>query len=207
MADDLRPEPVMQGAVSAIRCAVSRAVVDGTPVLVLAFAGRTRDGSQGTPDALRMLADATAALVAWPSGALVFDLRELSYRWGNDLSEVLSIEPTAVRSIVTGPGCHAAVASLVGGAVPVLGDLSAAIHAVAAAARERAAEEARVVIGDLLVLPILLRADLSADRAVRAAALGSIVAREHLDEAWSMRLWITGPYRLVVLSASDEDMA
>lgn len=54
-------------------------------VLVLKFSGTYGIGSAGRGDANFMQAITEAALTAWTCDAVVFDLRELAYEWGNDI--------------------------------------------------------------------------------------------------------------------------
>lgn len=196
-------------AISDVRCEASETRIDGTHVLVLAFFGTYRDGSQGSPDATRMAAEALAALAAWRPDALVFDFRGLRYRWGNGMVEVFAAEvPDAsdplCSAVVMGPDSRAGLSSLCAPEA-LFDELEAAVADVARRAREAAAERERVE--DLLVLPVVLRADLAAGEAVQAAARAVILAREHWTGHWSMRVWIVGVYEIVVLAGSREDLA
>jgi hypothetical protein len=195
-------------ALGDVRCAVSRVRVDGVAVLVLAYRGTYRDGSQGTPDAGRMRADAVAALSVWSEDAVVFDFRELRYRWGNGMISVFAAEPPETldpiaSAVVVGPDSRAGLASLCKPEA-LFESLEVAVRVVAEQARAAAAERDRVE--DLLTLAIVLRADLPAGAAVRVAARAMIVAREHMASDWRMRLWIVGAYRTVVLAGTAEDL-
>ncbi len=195
-------------AISDVRCEVAEVQSEGTRVLVLGFHGTCRDGSRGTPDATRMRAEAMAAVTAWSADALVFDMRGLSYRWGNGMCEVLATAPPAgyvstPSAVVYGEDSRAGLSSL---CTPdaLFGELDAAIADVARRAREGAAESERVE--DLLTLPILLREDLSLAVAVQAAARAVILAREHWESHWTIRLWVCGTYLISVFAATADDL-
>ncbi len=59
--------------------------------LVVAFRGTYRPGSRGDTDADYMRAILRAALSAWQCDALIVDLRELAYVWGDMMSQVMTI--------------------------------------------------------------------------------------------------------------------
>lgn len=207
--DALPIQPLSLDALSDIRCTPARARVDGTDVLVLAYRGHYRDGSLGSPDAARMRADALAALAVWSDDALVYDFRELHYRWGNNLVDVFTAEPPdalepIASAIVVGPDSRVGLGSLCRPEC-LFESLDDAIRVVARQAREAAAERDRVE--DLLTLPILLRHGLTPAQAVRAAARAATTAHEYFNNSWQMRLWVLGNYRLVVLAASPDDLA
>lgn len=77
---------------SAIRCRIYtcefRTEHDQT-VLVLAFSGKYGIGSEGNGDAAYMIGVRRAAIAAWEGDALVYDLRELSYEWGNAILDLI----------------------------------------------------------------------------------------------------------------------
>lgn len=54
-------------------------------VLVLNFTGTYGIGSKGRRDADFMQAITEAALTAWNCDAVIFDLREFAYEWGNNI--------------------------------------------------------------------------------------------------------------------------
>ena len=71
---------------SGIRCRMytSEFGTEYHPVaLILAFSGTYRIGSEGNGDATYMVGIRRAAMAAWHADALVYDLRELRYEWGN----------------------------------------------------------------------------------------------------------------------------
>lgn len=195
--------------ISDVRCEAFEVQAERTRVLVLAFHGSYRDGSRGTPDATRMCAEATAALVAWRPDALVFDMRGLSYRWGNGMCEVLAASlpggyASTPSAVVYGPDSQAGLSSLCS-AEALFDALEPAIAEVARRAREEEAERDRVE--DLLTLAIVLRADLSPAVAVQAAARAVILAREHWESHWTIRLWVCGTYLINVFAGTVEDLA
>jgi hypothetical protein len=99
------------------------AVVDGQrfqppEFLIIRYFGSYRDGSEGTPDALYILAAAAAAREAWWSRCTIIDFCELVYRWGDNMAWVTQIGWDRVTrlhwplAIVVGDGCRDALRSL-----------------------------------------------------------------------------------------------
>ena len=64
-------------------------------VLVAKFSGVSGHGCANNGDAKYMSAMTTAAIFLWSPSAVLFDLRELEYEWGDLMAEVLDI-----------PACH-----------------------------------------------------------------------------------------------------
>lgn len=204
----LRITPRSLDELSEVLCRPATARVDDVAVLILSYHGTYRSGSQGAADARRMRAEALAALATWGAEAVVFDLRELAYPWGDNLLGVFDIgppdgEPPLAVVVVAGERSRAGLAALCS-PDHLFDDLELAVHAAGARARAHRAERDRVE--DALVLPVLLRDDLPPARAAEAAALAAIVAREHFYDRWEMRLWVAGDYRLAVLLATAEDL-
>jgi hypothetical protein len=81
--------------------------------LIAKFLGDYRDGSAGKPD-LRFIVGMTKMAVAiWYPAALVLDLSELRYEWGDDMNELLSPTFGGERAaVVVGPKCARAIATL-----------------------------------------------------------------------------------------------
>lgn len=84
--------------------------------LIAKFIGEYRDGSGGKPDA-RFIAGMTEMAVAiWRPAAVVLDLSELRYDWGDDMVNLL---PPSVggkkAAVVVGPKCARAIATLLWG--------------------------------------------------------------------------------------------
>ena len=66
---------------------------ENTPrrVIIAKFCGDYRPGSQGTPDALFIQGITQAALKVWAPDGFLLDLSQLSYRWGDNMEEVLGL--------------------------------------------------------------------------------------------------------------------
>lgn len=60
-----------------------------TPVLVISFSGIYRYGSQGEPDSRLMESVVAGARIAFCPEAIVLDLSQLDYQWGDDLRHVV----------------------------------------------------------------------------------------------------------------------
>jgi hypothetical protein len=101
-------------------------VVDGqldTHVQVISFEGEYGVGSRGNSDAAYMRAVVMSAAAAWDCIALVLDLRELEYSWGNALLSVIQAaeelghgdaDPPFPVKIVASDRCRAGLLSLLG---------------------------------------------------------------------------------------------
>ncbi len=93
-------------------------------IFKIAFRGRYRPGSQGTPDADFMVAVTAAAIAgsACPD-AVVFDFLELDYQWGNGLLAVFNVVGDRDREfpvapvVAAGPHAFPGIASLAGGKI------------------------------------------------------------------------------------------
>ena len=84
--------------------------------LIAKFIGDYRDGSAGKPDLQFMAGLARMAVAIWHPAAVVLDLSELRYEWGDDMDELLS--PTFAgkkAAVVVGPKCARAIATLLWG--------------------------------------------------------------------------------------------
>jgi hypothetical protein len=84
-------------------------------VLVAKFAGHYRPGHRGAPDAGFIQGMTQAGLIVWQPAALVLDLRELSYTWGDDMEEVLGArgEIRVPFAIVGSELCLGAIGTLI----------------------------------------------------------------------------------------------
>jgi len=60
-------------------------------ILMLEYSGPYAVGSAGRRDAAYLLAMSRAAVTLWPGDALIFDLRELHYVWGDEISALFDI--------------------------------------------------------------------------------------------------------------------
>lgn len=84
--------------------------------LIAKFTGDYRDGSAGKPDLRFMVGMTKTAVAIWQPAALVVDLSELRYEWGDDLADLVS--PTVAgkkTAVVVGPKCARAIATLLWG--------------------------------------------------------------------------------------------
>lgn len=120
-----------------------------THIQVIAFSGSYGVGSGGNGDAAYMRSVVAAAVAAWNSIALVLDLRELEYSWGNALLSVIQAaeqlhhgdtdDPPFPVKIVASDKCRDGLLSLLGGSAETArGWLFAAIEPAVVAAREAA---------------------------------------------------------------------
>ena len=70
-------------------------------VTVMEWNGVFGDGSQGNDDGVFMRVTTLAALSAWHSNGIVFDLRNLHYEWGDKIWEMYGrgIDPSGVEDL------------------------------------------------------------------------------------------------------------
>src|SRR5438477_2634638 len=109
--DDVRLRPVTFDDLSQLKHKVFISDTGSTrshAFLVVRYQGIYRDGATGEGDALYIVATAKAAREAWWGPCTVLDLRDLEYRWGDEMEWIISIG----RDPVT--GCHAPLAIVVG---------------------------------------------------------------------------------------------
>ena len=91
-------------------------------LLVIRYHGVYRNGSEGNPDAAYMAAIGRAAIEVFEPAAVVIDLCDLSYQWGDMLDSVWNIgrdpvwETQLPCAVVVGDKCRAAVGTLIFGA-------------------------------------------------------------------------------------------
>lgn len=180
-------------------------------VLVVGFTGIYRDGSAGAPDARRMSAHIAAGLATWPADAVVLDLSELAYRWGDG---VIAVSEVAERggdallprpiAMVTGPASHGGLASL---CTPesLFADVDAAVAAMRAEVRDRAAELERTERS--LVLAILVRDDLPREAAIELIARAPTLYQEFVVGDWRTMTWRIELGRAVVRRATAAQLA
>jgi hypothetical protein len=85
--------------------------------LVAKFRGRFRDGSKGAPDASFIHGITQTALQVWDPAAVVLDLSELQYEWGDEMDFLLNVgaDRNVKSALVVGPGCAKAIATLMWG--------------------------------------------------------------------------------------------
>jgi hypothetical protein len=104
---------------TSLRCELQLETTGRNPfcyTLIVKFAGDYRDGSAGKPDLRFMVGTTKMAAAIWQPAALVLDLSELRYEWGDDLIELVS--PTVAgkkMAVVVGPKCARAIATLLWG--------------------------------------------------------------------------------------------
>lgn len=77
----------------------------------LAFKGNYRSGSGGAPDAHFIEGIVRMAQEIWRPSALLLDLRELRYEWGDEMDLVLQ-PPTDISAILVSPKCEPAISTL-----------------------------------------------------------------------------------------------
>ncbi len=80
--------------------------------LIAKFAGHYREGSAGRPDACFVLGMARTAVEVWHAAALVLDLSELQYQWGDEMEHLLPPDVGVPAAVVVGPGCARSIATL-----------------------------------------------------------------------------------------------
>ncbi|QIF01216.1 hypothetical protein [Roseimicrobium sp. ORNL1] len=80
-------------------------------IVHIAFSGDYRDGSSGAPDAHYIAGVAGILKAVWRPAAMILDLRELRYEWGDEMIIVLK-SPSDVHAILVGPKCEPAISSL-----------------------------------------------------------------------------------------------
>lgn len=121
---------------------------EARPVLIVAFEGQYREGSDGNPDADYMRGQIDLACGLWWSHhGLVIDLSRLAYQYGDAILGALDHPHGRPCAVVVGPDCAGALGTLMNDESPespvtdlddVFDDLAAAIAHV----RERAASGA-----------------------------------------------------------------
>lgn len=101
--------------------------------MVLRFTGSYGHGSAGNNDGHFMRTVTLSAVSLWMVDAVVFDLRELDYEWGNTIWGMYgrSIDPSGIEDLpfatVVSERCRAGFESCEGIVGPLFDDLDAAI--------------------------------------------------------------------------------
>jgi hypothetical protein len=80
-------------------------------IIHLAFAGDYRTGSGGAPDAHYIEGLTRTVHEIWRPSAMILDLRDLNYEWGDEMDLVLQ-PPTDISAIVVSPKCEPAISTL-----------------------------------------------------------------------------------------------
>ena len=85
--------------------------------LIAKFRGRYRDGSAGAPDAALIRGLTHTAIEVWRPAAVVLDLSELHYEWGDEMDLLFDVgaDQHVKSAIVVGPACTKAIATLMWG--------------------------------------------------------------------------------------------
>jgi len=88
-------------------------------ILIARYAGNYRFASAGNRDARFMYAYGEAAIAAWSPSAVVIDLQNLHYKWGDMLERVFDVGARSYvdskfpRALVVGPHCEEPIRTLV----------------------------------------------------------------------------------------------
>src|SRR5215468_9652310 len=80
-------------------------------IIHLAFAGDYRSGSGGAPDAHYIGGMTRTVHEVWSPSAMILDLRELSYEWGDEMDLVLQSRIN-ISAILVSPKCEPAISTL-----------------------------------------------------------------------------------------------
>ena len=115
-----RRTPVTPGGYRAIRVEYVLDSVDDDyrDVLIVKFIGTYAIGHAGSPDATYMQAMVRVGEMCFHPSAVVLDLSELSYQWGDDMEGVFGPDcphAVAVRAVVVGPPSREAIGTLLFG--------------------------------------------------------------------------------------------
>src|SRR5436309_6487075 len=99
-------------------------------ILVLEFSGTHGEGTAGNDDAEYMRVITQAALSLWDIHAVVFDLRELRYCWGNGIWDVFrrSGAEQYPRGLVVSDLCRDGFSTCAGLVPPMFESLEAAVE-------------------------------------------------------------------------------
>ena len=80
-------------------------------IVQVAFSGDYRSGSSGAPDAHYIEGMVRTVDAVWNPSAMVLDLRDLRYEWGDEMDLVLQ-PPKDISAIVVSPKCEPAISTL-----------------------------------------------------------------------------------------------
>jgi hypothetical protein len=111
-------EQVTLESLSDIHCTFFTGIHAGKPyerrILVTRFVGTYRIGSGGNPDATYMVAVGNAGVEAFNPDALIIDLADLSYEWGDEMDCVFNIGESRKIPVglVVGEKCRHAIGTL-----------------------------------------------------------------------------------------------
>ncbi len=115
----MKLQPVRLEDETKLRCEFQLETTGRNPfcfTLIVKFTGDYRDGSAGKPDLRFMVGMTKTAVAIWQPAALVVDLSELRYEWGDDLADLVSPSVAGKKTaVVVGPKCARAIATLLWG--------------------------------------------------------------------------------------------
>lgn len=123
MIDNSKPRlnPLDLHALSAVQVRFSTGEIPAHKyphaVLVIHFSGTYQSGSRGNSDATYMVAIGNACIKAIDPDAVILDLSELDYQWGDRMAAVMDIggsdrDMPFPLAIVVGPKCREAIGTL-----------------------------------------------------------------------------------------------
>jgi len=81
-------------------------------ILIANFSGKYRYGSKGNPDAALMWGVLKTACELWYPRAVIIDLRDFEYNWGDKIEMVFDAPGDATLAIVVGEKCRDALSTL-----------------------------------------------------------------------------------------------
>ncbi|MFT9820970.1 hypothetical protein [Lysinibacillus sp. NPDC056185] len=87
-------------------------------ILVIKYSGKYGFGSAGNTDAIYMNVMGKAAMEAWDPDAIIIDLQDINYEWGDMLEYVFNISADKYPNealplaVIVGTGCEKAVRTL-----------------------------------------------------------------------------------------------
>lgn len=115
----MKLKPVRIEEATKLRCEFQLETTGGNPfstTLIAKFIGDYHDGSGGKPDARFISGMTQMATAIWHPAAVVLDLSELRYEWGDDMANLLSPWVGSKKAaVVVGPKCARAIATLLWG--------------------------------------------------------------------------------------------
>jgi hypothetical protein len=79
-------------------------------IVHVAVSGDYRPGTSGAPDAHYIVGTVRTISAVWSPSAMILDLRELRYEWGDEIDLVLQ-PPRDVSAIVVSPNCEPAIST------------------------------------------------------------------------------------------------
>lgn len=101
---------------SNIQFSIQRWTGDKRPyrsILLISFSGDYRDGAAGGPDALYMNGIVGMINEIWSPGGIILDLRNINYKWGDEMDLVLSAPSQDPFAVLVSEKCEPAISTLV----------------------------------------------------------------------------------------------